>query len=238
MAFKCKIWTGIVLAIYILFVLLQLNDKGFFADAAKSFILPVITLIYFLTVKNKPLFFTLFLILYSISDLTVFVEPYMSFVMSYYIGNTLYILAYLFLVIEICKSISLFYIIKNFKIHMVVLISLNIYIGYVLQVVVNPYVDKANEYYVEIVYNFVMLALLSVSLLNYFYRDNVKALYLFLGSLCIVFAEVIWVAYTYISERNLLSIVSTTLYLVAFYFFYKQSKLEYEDNEPFDVLVN
>jgi len=224
--------------VYVLTILFQYSGYANISNGIKSFILPLITLIYFLNVKKRTLFFSLFLILYSASDLMIFIEPYISYYLSYYLGNLLYILGYLFLLLEICKSISLFNVIRNFKIHLLVLVSLNIYIGYVLQVVVNPYVEKTNEYYIEIIYNTVMLALLSVSLLNYFYRDNVKALYLFLGSLCIVFAEVIWVAYTYISERNLLSVVSTSLYLAAYYFYYKQSKLEYENNEQADMLLN
>lgn len=236
--FKCKFWIGFLLVVYVLTILFQCNGYADIADALKSIILPVIAFIYFINVKKRTLFFSLFLILYSLSDLMVFIEPFISYYVSYYFGNLLYILGYLFLFLEISKSISFLAVIKNYKIHLMVLVFLNVYIGYVLQAVVNPYVEKTNEYYIEIVYNVVMLALLSVSLLNYFYRDNVKALYLFFGSICIVFAEVIWVAYTYISERSLLSVLSTSLYLAAYYFYYKQSKLENENTHESDMLLS
>ena len=45
------------------------------------------------------------------------------------------------------------------------------------------------DYYFELVYNIITLSLLSIALLNYFYRDNQKSLYLFLGVLCLVFSE-------------------------------------------------
>jgi len=147
---------------------------------------------------------------------------------NYYLGNSLYIIAYTFLILEICKSISFFHILRNYKIHLLVLTILNVYIVYVLQVIVNPYITKTNEYYVELIYNIIMLCVLSASLINYFYKDNLKAMYLFLAALCIVFGEVIWVAYAYISARNLLNVISTTLYVTSFYFFFKQSRLRQE----------
>ncbi len=236
---KSKALVILALLLYILSVIFQFSDEDVIANALKSIILPVVTLLYFVKIKKKSLFFTLFLVLFSISDLMIFSTPYISHNVDYYLGNSLYILAYASLLVEVSKSISLLYVLRNYKIHLLVLTILNIYLIYVLQVIVDPFVDKTNEYYVELIYNIVMLLLLSVSLVNYFYRDNVKSLSMFLGALCIVFGEVIWVAYTYISERNLLNAVSTTLYVLAFYFFYKQSKIEQEvEREEVNMLVN
>ncbi|MEN3322448.1 hypothetical protein VP395_01795 [Mariniflexile soesokkakense] len=225
---KSKALAILALLLYILSVVFQFSDEDVIANALKSIILPVVTLLYFVTVKKKSLFFTLFLVLFSVSDLMFFLTPYVSNNIDYFLGNSLYILAYGFLVVEVSKSISLFHVIRNYKIHLLVLTILNIYIIHVLQVIVDPFVAKTNEYYVELIYNIVMLLLLSVALVNYFYKDNVKSLYMFLGALCIVFGEVIWVAYTYISERHFLSVVYITLYVSAFYFFYRQSRIERE----------
>jgi hypothetical protein len=147
-------------------------------------------------------------------------------------------MAYTCLILEICKSVCLFHVLRNYKIHILVLTVLNIYIVYVLQVIINSVIAETSEYYVELTYNIVMFLLLSMALINYFYRDNLKSLYLFLGSLCLVFGEVIWVAYTYISERNLLNVLSTTLFVIAIYFFYKQSLLIHEDREEAHMLIN
>lgn len=229
--YKSKALMVLALLLYVISVMFQFRGKDDIANSLKSVILPVITLLYFVTVKKKALLFTLFLVLFSVSELLIFIMNLIPYVVYYYLGNSLYILAYIFLIIEIFRSISLVHILKNYKIHLIVLIFLNVYIVYVLQVIVNPYVNKTNEYYVELVYNIIMLSLMSVSLLNYFYRDNVKSLYLFLAALCIVFGEVVWVAYTYISARNLLLVISTTLYILSFYFFYKQSNLSYDDKK-------
>lgn len=236
---KSKILIGLVLIIYVLSLLFQFSDYNGIANSLKSLIIPIITLLYFLSVKRKSLFFSLFLVFYAVSDLLMFLEPYVSNQVNYYLGNSLYILAYSFLLLEVCKSVCVFHVIKNYKIHLIVLTVLNIYIIYVLNVIVNPYVEKTNEFYVEIVYNLVMLLVLSLTLVNYFYRDNVKSLYLFLGALCIVFGEVIWVAYIYISASTFLNIISTSLLLLSFYFFYEQSKLFYEEvDKEVNVLIN
>lgn len=226
--YKSKVLIGFVSLFYILFVVFQFSGYDVMAFYFRALILPLIGLTYFLYVKDKTLLFSLFLIFYSISDLMALFVGYIPYNVDYYIGNLLYILAYCMLFLEICKSVSVLHIIRNFKIHVVVLTALNIYIVYVLQVIVDPYVAMTNEYFVELSYNIVMLVLLSASLLNYFYKDNKKSLYLFIGALCIVFSEVISVAYLYIAQKSLLNFLSTTLAVLAFYFFYQQSKLENE----------
>lgn len=228
---KSKILVALLVLCYLIFVFFQFRGDIALADYFDAFLVPIFTLAYFLFVKRKTLFFSLFLILFSISDLMILIVDYLPHEVDYYIGNSLYILAYVSLFLEVSKSICVVHIFKNFKIHLIVLIALSVYIVYVLQIIVDPYVRMTNEYYVELIYNIVMLAFLSTSLLNFFYRDNKKSLYLFIGALCIVFSEVIWVAYTYISDKVLLSVISGTLSFLAFYFFYKQSKLLDEDVE-------
>lgn len=227
---KSKILVGLVLLIYTLFVVFQFSGYELIAYNLRSLIFPMIALTYFICVKEKSLFFMFFLIFYSVSELLTIVSDKLSYSVDYFLGNTLYILAYLMLFIKVCKSISISHVFKNFKIHIIVLTALNIYIIYVLQVIINPHVELNYEYFIELIYNIVMLLLLSSSLLNYFYRDNKKSLYLFIGSLCIVFSEVIGVAYLYVMKQSLLNFIAVSLALIAFYFFYQQSKLD--NKEP------
>ena len=144
---------------------------------------------------------------------------------EYYFGNSLYILAYIFLIIGIAKSLNMKHIIKYFKMHLIVLTVLNVYLLYVLHAIINPNLVLESDYYLELTYNIVILLLLSIALLNYFYKDNKKSLYFFLGALCIVFSEVMDIAYIYVAQRCFLNFLGTTLALAAFYFFYQQSKL-------------
>ena len=232
---KSKVLGSSVLLVYTAFVISQFSNHQHLASIFDALILPIITIGYFLGERNKKLLFIIFLMAYSISDLMYFMVDYMRYDYYYYVGNGLYIVAYIALLIKILKSISFFEIIKSYKLHLFVLIALNIYIAYILQVTVDPVVGKlTSEYFVELVYNIIMLLLLSTSLLNYFYRDNKKALFMFLGSLSIVFSEVIGVAYMYVAKQNLLNFLSTTLTLLAFYFFCMQTKL---NNEKVNQLV-
>ena len=242
--YKSKVLVGIVLVLYVLFGIFEFTGSSDVAYYLNSLIIPVITLIYMLFIKKKNIFFLMFLLCYSVSDLLgviiysiPFNEDSIMYDFDYYVGNSLYVLAYAFLLIKIAKSISFFHVLKNLKIHLVVLTILNVYLVYVLQVILNPYDGMFNNYYLELTYNIVMFSLLSVALLNYFFRDDKKSLYMFLGALCIVFSEVIDVAYLYIAQRCMLNVLATTLAVVAFYFFYQQSKLLNKVNEEEKYMV-
>ncbi|NMH89451.1 hypothetical protein [Flavivirga algicola] len=245
--YKSKVLVGLVLLVYVLFTVFEFNGSESLAFNLDYLITPLIALIYMFFAKRKNIFFTLFILCYSVSDLMGIIIKYLPqneivnlYDIDYYVGNGLFILAYLFLVIKISKSLSLYYVLRHFKIHLVVLTILNIYLVYVLQIILVPDIGievENGEYYLEMIYNIVMLLLLSAALLNYFYRDNKKSLYLFIGSLCIVFSEVMQVAYFHIAQRSLLNFISTTLTLVAFYFFYQQSRLLNELNKEEKYMV-
>lgn len=230
---KLKVMVSLVLLVYLGFVVFQFSSNDYWANALDAILLSLISIAYFQGSKTPNLYFSVFLICYSVSDLMFFIVDFIPYSYFYYVGNGLYIMAYMALLIKIVKSLSFQHILRNFKLHLFVLTVLNIYIAYVLQNIVNPYVAMTNEYFVEIVYNVSMLLVLTFSLLNYFYRDDKKSLLLFLGSLSIVFSEVLGVAYMYVAQQNLLNFLVTTLTLLAFYFYFTQSKLSNEEVNQF-----
>ncbi|WP_298498501.1 hypothetical protein [uncultured Algibacter sp.] len=230
--YKSKVLVGFVLICYFLFAIFEFGGKEEIAFYFQSLIVPVITVFYSLFIKPKSKLFWLFLISYTLSDILgiiiVNLPNYGSeflYDIEYYVCNSLYILAYMFLVFKIGMSINYKHVLKHLKMHVLVLTILNIYLLYVIHAIINPNLILESDYYLELTYNVVVLTLLSIALLNYFYRDNKKALYLFLGALCIVFSEVMDIAYIYVAQRCLLNFLGTTLALGAFYFFYQQSKL-------------
>ena len=242
--YKSKVLVGFILSCYVFFVIFEINGNDVIAYNLNALIVPLIAVTYILFIKKKRRLFFLFLIFYSTADLLGLVISNLPITVSqkfnnyeYYIGNSLYILAYALLVIKITKSLSFSHVIKNFKIHILVLSILNVYLVYVLQVIINPNLILRSDYYLELAYNIVLVLLLTIALLNYFYRDNKKSLYLFIGSICIVFSEVIDVAYLYVTQRSLLNIIGTTLALGAFYFFYQQSKLFNKKNEEKNYML-
>lgn len=231
--FKSKVLVSFIILFSMLFIVFQSNENYWMADISRALIVPFITLLYLVSNKNKSIYFTLFLVAFSISDLISIFSFYVPNNLEYYLGNSLYITAYLALSYEIILSINFKYIFKYFKAHLLVLLILNIYANYVLLGIQKEYEYlTVIEFSFEIVYNIFTILLLSVALLNYFYRDDKKAFVLFLGTLCIVVSEVIQIAYYYIPEvedNDILGFAYSLLLILAFYFYYSQSKLDYEE---------
>lgn len=224
-----KILFGFIVILYVLFSFLEFIGNGDVALYFEGAITLGITLIYIFFVKKKDSFFLLFLILYSIADLFILIpyndENLVIEDIFYSIENSLYILAYISLTISISKSLDFKYVFKNLKAYLITLIGLNLYMIYVLQMVVKPKSINSEWYFFELFYNIIVFLLLTVALLNYIYKDNKKSMLLFLGVLLIVFSEVIDVAILYVYSQSILSIIATTLSLAGFYFLYKQSRL-------------
>lgn len=226
-----KALIGFIGLIYILFVGFEFFGDNSIALKISVLIIPLIALLYFISVEKRTLFFSLFLICYSIPELMLFLKNEIVYETYYYICNTLSVTAYVFLLIEIYKSINFNEVLKKFKTQVIVLTFLSFYMAYVLFKIMSPYLIVSIEYFLEISYNVLILLVLSVSLLNYFYKDDKKSLFLFLGALCIVFSEVINVAYLYIANENALNFMFVSLFVLAFYFLYQQSKLDDEVDE-------
>lgn len=226
-----KVLASLVGTIYALFVYFLFSGNLFYADSVSALILPVLTLAYFCSIDKRSLYFILFLVLHSISDIMIIFSHKLDYDVDYFLGNTLYILSYIALSIEIGRNLSLGYIFKHYLFSIIVLFFLNSYIAYVLLQIVKPYLALGAEYVVEMMYNISMLMILSLSLLNYFYKDSRKAFYILIGTICIVFAEVINVTYLYAWHQNLLYFFTISLGLVGFYFLYEQAKLKYKNKD-------
>lgn len=239
---KANILIGCIVLLFVTFAVCEFNQLHICSEIAKALIVPVFTILYFISVPKKSIFFTWFLILFSISELLVFSEFFFDFEtmtddellkfddVYYVLGNSLYIIAYCLLFYDIYRILDIKKVFKNFSIHLLVLTILNIYIIYVLLTIVKTDYDevlkiRTFEFVIELIYNIVMLLVLTISLISYFYNDNKKSLLLFFGSICIVFSEVIQVAYFYISDKELLNISQALLFVLAFCFFYFQSRI-------------
>ena len=111
---KLKVMVSLVLLVYIGFVIFQFRSNEFWANALDAILLPLISIAYFKENKRPNLYFSLFLICYSVSDLMIFIVDFIPYAYFYYVGNGLYIIAYTALFIKIIKFILLFRIRKKF----------------------------------------------------------------------------------------------------------------------------
>jgi hypothetical protein len=235
---KSKLLSGIIIALTISFVGFQIFQVDFIGGIVRGLILPLLTILYCVTGKSKSNYFFYFLLFYSLAEFTSVFSyfAYYSVVVDnflYYGGNLCYITAYVFLILEVLKSIKLKSVISKFPAHIIILLVLDIYSVYLVSeiAVKSDYLSNMTEYIIEIVYNIVVMLLLTVTLINYISRDSKKAMNLLLGSLCIVFSEIMQVAYFYVSDKNILNVTYSVLLIFAFCFFYIQAGMTYSRNE-------
>lgn len=235
---KTKILLGVLATLVIAFIGLRIFKQDAIADYIRPIILPLVTVYYILKGYNRRGYFFLFLSVYAFAELFGFFnhmaeESELIDNLLYFGCNSLYILAYIFLIMEVFQSMELSKIFNRFTVHIVILLLLDIY----CVVLVSEVAIKSEnlvtiyDHIIEITYNAVIMIMLTVCLINYLYRDSKKAMNLLLGALCIVFSEVFQVAYFYVAEITLLSIAYSVLLVIAFTFFYIQANMSYEDDE-------
>ena len=92
----------------------------------------------------------------------------------------------------------------------------------------------AFDFFLELFYNAVVMLLMALALINYMYKDDKKSMNLLLGAICIMFSEIIQLAYFYIADFNLLNVLCSLFLVFAFLFFYFQSRLEYREDIDYE----
>lgn len=196
-------------------------------------VVPIITMVYLFNSKNKTIFFSLFFITYAVSDIFNLIDGESLYEPIYFVCNGLYVVAYIFLLIEILNSMNINNILKNFLFQFLVLIILAIYLFVVLYKIVTPLTFETNTInlvrFVEHVYNLVLLFILVTSFLNYLEKETTKSLLFFLACLSIVFSELLLIGYYYLLEKEILNYSAIILNVLAFILFYYQSKLKYKE---------
>ncbi|WP_298238888.1 hypothetical protein [uncultured Algibacter sp.] len=230
-----KILVGFIILLCMFFAVFEFSDMSWLAVFSRGLIVPSITALFIINYKPKSCCFVLFLVLFSvaellsISDILPFIAKNIPYSFLYYACNGLYAMAYSVLFYTIIKSLNFKIVVRNFFVHLLVLGFLNGYLLYVLFKIMSPYLAVVGEIVIESTYTIAILLVLSASLINFLYKDSQKSLLMFLGSLCVVFSEVIQIAYLYISSKILLDIFYTMLMVIAFYLFYKQATISEED---------
>ncbi|TJY36087.1 hypothetical protein [Pontimicrobium aquaticum] len=233
---KAKLLGSFIVILTIAFISFQILDLDIATEMVRFPIVPLLTYLYVLKSKDTKSFFFWFLCFYAIGELLAGIgilyyinESEFIDYLQFYGGNLCFILSYSSLFLEINKNVRLNKIIKRFPIHLIVLIALDVYSVILVSDISlkSGYLSSTLDFVIEIVYNTVIMLLLTMALVNYISRDSKKAMNLLIGSLCIVFSEVIQVAYFYVSERIVLGVVYSVLLVLAFTLFYIQSSMSY-----------
>jgi hypothetical protein len=219
------------------FVILEGLAFEVYAAAVSAAMLLLLTVLYCKWTENKTKYFFWFLVTFTLAHLLSYVSYYdveireMQIDYFYYILNLLYILAYVFLVIKMIRGLQLKKVFQELSIPIFVLIVLDIFCVYILSDT-TEHILGIYEYALELLYNSVVMVLLSLGLINYMYRNDNKSMLFLIGSICIVFSEIIQLAYYYILDEDILGFIYSFFLVMAFLFFYLQSQLEFTGPEP------
>ncbi|CDF80088.1 conserved hypothetical membrane protein [Formosa agariphila KMM 3901] len=225
---KSKIILWFILLLSVIYVFLELLDLPVYSEYVKALIVPALCVSFFTGYIMRLPYFMIFLALFSLADLLTFFRNVLPDYYEYYLGNVLYLSAYIVLLYGILKRLNFVEIWSDFKLTISVLVVLNLYVirvmysivgGELSQVEILDYFDLPSIIF-EVVYNTVILLLLMVAFINFLYRDNRRSLYLFLGSLCIVFSEVVQYAFFYVDNDISLGLGNFVLLVSGFMFFY------------------
>lgn len=224
-----------LVVICLIFLGLQILKLNFEAAAFRMLLFMLLTLLYFAKIKERRLFFVLFLLAYTLAEIIEFSSyffevNYDSIDYFYYIINGLYIMSYVFLIIRLLQDMNLEVVLKNFWVHLAILIVLDVFCVIILIETTEKRVS-AYQLGVEIFYNSVFMALLTIAMINYISRNTQKAMNFLLGAIFIFFSEVIQIAYLYVDDNIVLKILYSLFMILAFLFFYLQARIPFELNE-------
>ncbi|MGJ8593698.1 MAG: hypothetical protein ACSHXF_14195 [Aquaticitalea sp.] len=208
-------------------------DKEIEAAGVRMAMVLMLTWLYSIKVRSKQLFFFLFLITFSLGQIFAFSSYFVeidynnSIDYFYYIGNSLFILSYIFLTIRVLKDLNITHVLKRFWIHLVILLILDIF----CVVILSDFTIKILtdfEFSLEVFYNMIIMTLLTIAMINYMSKNTQKSMNLLLGAIFIFFSEVIQMTYFYVSEINILNVICSLFLVLAFLFFYLQARTPLE----------
>lgn len=221
------------LVILVLFIMTgRIFDMPIVSDYSWIFVFPLFAYLYYGLTKVHNHFFGFFLIGFSIVEILKVVFDANELI-GVYGANYLIIATYLSLIIFLVKDLEIKKIFKDFKLPIVVLVVFNAYIIYALNEMIleDPKVETDSlDFVIDVVYNVFIQLVLSLALIHYLYHQTKQSLLLFLASVCIVFSEMVQVAYLFISSEQILEIIYSMLMGLGFYFLYVYIKIRHFDS--------
>lgn len=221
-----------------IFIVLQGLAFELEGAAVSAVMLVILTFIYCKWTDKKSKLFFWFLVVFTIADVlsysSWFFEPIERYEIDlfYYAANILYIISYIFLILRITSELDFKKVFTELTIPLIILISLDVFCVVLVTDTTKGALD-ISQYILEFIYNAVIMALLSVALINYMYRNDNKSMLILIGSICIVFSEIIQLAYYYILEDDRsLGFIYSFFLVIAFLFFYLQSQVQFTGPIP------
>lgn len=156
-------------------------------------IFPLLLFFYLREKINVNKFFLCFLILFGLAEVFVFYNTLaIEYKEFYIIPNASFILGYLFLIALIVSNLNLKQLLKRFPIQILVLSALGIYLIFEFNsmvLIIEGSHLSIIDYSINILYNVLIVVVLSLSLLNYLYHDSKLDVKLLVACCALIFSE-------------------------------------------------
>lgn len=207
-----------------------------------SFIYAIIyAVLLFLQFKNKSKahVITLSLVFF------LFAEILSASISAEYLGaiyhsvNGLYIIAYSCLIYFLFTRLDISLVWQKLKYFILVLSAfLAFFMFYLNDIMLDErgMVLWSFSFFIETLYNFIILLLLVLSFINFLYYDSKKGLLLFLACILLVFSEMIQLTYIYIINNEFLFILMSVFRVLGLFAMYYYVQTREEDNTSFELL--
>lgn len=231
-----RILKGTLIVVCLLFLGFQVFNLEFQAAGTRLLLVLLLTILYCVRVPEKRMFFFLFLVCFTLAELVNFISWFVKLDYDttmdyfYYGGNILYIVSYIFLILRVLKDTNINQTLSKFWIHLLILIVLDVFCVIIVSGTTEKLLSK-QEYYLEFSYNIVIMALLTVAMINYMAKNTQKSMNLLLGAIFIFFSEVLQLTYFYISHINVLNVLCSLFLVLAFLFLYLQARISAEEEQ-------
>lgn len=215
------------------YIFAEVTKEMLLADVLSAVLPILLTVLYVKNYSGRRPYLLYFFITFALSKLvgltSYFTELYEGEIdYWYYIGNSLYLLAYIFLILRCMITWNFKDIIKRFSVTLIILAVLGVFCVTLITETAENQLSFV-EYSMEFVYNVVVMTLLSVALVNYMYMDDKKAILFFIGAMFIFFSEMLQLAYFYVAEIPQIAAIYSVFLVLAFTFFYLQSRLKHQN---------
>jgi len=214
-----------------------------FSVGARGIAIVLLLLVYILKVNKTNFYFLSFLIFYAMGDLfnyfTWYANPNQTESLDliyYYVGNSIYILSYLSLSARLFSGLDKMLFKKKYILYVILLLILTAFCVYFISDATSGFIDDSS-FLVETLYNTVTIGLMCIAFLNYIVHDDSKSVNLMIGSVLIVFSEILQLAYFYVAEFIILHVICSVLFVLAFLFFYLQSLQAYRKHTEYHYEV-
>lgn len=226
-----KLLRVVLVILSITYIVLEVFKFKVEGDFSRLIMLCLLTVLYVRENLGKRAYLLYFFIIFTCSEALGVMISFYPIVISdadigYYLCNILYIISYVFLILRCTLTMKFKIIIKRFSITLIVLVILGVFCVTLITNTARAQLNSA-EYIFEIIYNSFVMTLLSVGLLNYMQNNDNKSMLFFIGVLFIFFYEMIQLTYYYIADMTHLAVLYSLFLVLAFLFFYLQSRLKH-----------